>query len=88
MPIGTLNLYIVMLYLNALFYSFFDVLVYQKNNINEYINNTLIKRTNPFNIDPHFEKQYESFFYNNICLVDDLFKYEDFINQKNILEKS
>jgi len=46
-------------------------------NINDYIKNTVVHCDNPFKLNPHFEKQYESYFYNDKLIVDELFKIED-----------
>jgi hypothetical protein len=46
-------------------------------NINDYIKNKVAHCDNPFKLNPHFEKQYESFFYNGKLIVDELFKIED-----------
>jgi len=45
--------------------------------IDNYVENIVINCGNPFLINPHFEKQYESFYFNDNSLVNDLFKMEN-----------
>jgi len=44
--------------------------------INDYVKNVIMNYNNPFKLNPHFEKQYESFYFNNELIVDELFKIE------------
>jgi hypothetical protein len=45
-------------------------------NINHYIKTVVINFEDPALLNPHFEKQYESFYFNDKLVVDDLFKME------------
>jgi hypothetical protein len=51
--------------------------------INDYVKNVVINYDNPFLINLHFEKQYESFYFDNKLIVNDLFKIE---NKKDIIK--
>jgi len=45
--------------------------------INDYVKNIVINCNNPFTLNEHFEKQYDSFYFNDELIVDDLFKMEN-----------
>lgn len=45
--------------------------------INDYVKNTVVNCNNPFQLNNHFEKQYEGFYFNDKLIVDELFKIEN-----------
>ena len=45
--------------------------------INIYIKKTVARCNNPYKLNSHFEKQYESYFYNDKLIVDELFRIEE-----------
>jgi len=53
-------------------------------NINDYIKN-IDYNINPYKLNPHFEYQYDSFYYKNELLVDELFKIETIQDNYKIL---
>lgn len=53
------------------------ILKIKELNINDFIKTRLRNCSNPFLINNHFEKQYDSFFYQDHLLVNDLFQIEN-----------
>jgi hypothetical protein len=59
-------------------------------NINEFVKNTFINYENPYLLNRHFERQYESFFFtsgDNKLIVNDLYKMESNDDLDNMCKK-
>ena len=55
--------------------------------INTFVQKVIVNYDNPFLFNPHFEKQYEAFYYNDTLLVDELFKIENEDDLNKLFQK-
>lgn len=58
-----------------------------KISINKYVKKIVVNYNNPFELNPHFEKQYEGFYFNGKLIVDELFKIESKEEKNKMYEK-